>query len=64
MQKKTCKTCGKTWIIERFDDHLCLPLPKKPRAPRTTTTAARPVKIIAAGSAVDGPPVVTIRRMA
>jgi hypothetical protein len=62
MQKKTCKTCGKTWIIERFDDHLCVALPKKPRAARATATA-RPVKGIATGPVVEGSPLVTIRRM-
>jgi len=40
MEKKTCKKCGKIWIIERFDTHLCLEIPPKPRKPRTITPKA------------------------
>jgi hypothetical protein len=31
MGKKTCVACGKIWILERFDQHTCVPLPKKVR---------------------------------
>jgi hypothetical protein len=38
MEKKTCNSCGKTWIIERFDGHLCIALPKKrTRKPRAAS---------------------------
>ena len=31
MEKKTCGVCGKIWILEKFDQHLCIALPKKGR---------------------------------
>lgn len=34
MEKKNCKKCGKTWIIEKFDAHLCIEIPPKPRKAR------------------------------
>jgi hypothetical protein len=32
MQKKTCTSCGKIWILEKFDTHPCAEIPKKARA--------------------------------
>jgi len=63
MQKQTCKKCGKTWLIERFDDHLCTELPKTPRAKRAKSSAAEAPKPITTGPAVKGPPIVSIRRV-
>jgi hypothetical protein len=63
MQKKTCETCGKIWIIEKFDAHLCVPLPKKPRKTRAAAAATPPADPKAGtGSAADGPPLVAFRR--
>ena len=31
MEKKTCEACGKIWILEKFDQHLCVPIPRKAR---------------------------------
>jgi hypothetical protein len=61
MQKKTCEKCGKIWIIERFDAHVCVPLPKKPRKTRAAAAPAEPGET-KAGSAADGPPLVAFRR--
>jgi hypothetical protein len=62
MQKKTCETCGKIWIIEKFDEHLCVPLPKKPRKTRAAAAATPPAEKAGTGSAADGPPLVAFRR--
>jgi len=59
MQKKTCKTCGKTWIIERYDDHLCVAIPKKARKVRVTT----PVLAVQAETVSEGSPLIAFRRM-
>jgi hypothetical protein len=59
MQKKTCKTCGKTWIIERYDDHLCVAIPKKARKVRV----AAPVLAVQAEAVSEGSPLIAFRRM-
>ena len=59
MEKKTCESCGKTWISEKFDGHHCIPLPKKPRKTRATPTPSPKPK---AGAANEGPPVIAFRR--
>jgi hypothetical protein len=60
MQKKTCKTCGKTWIIERFDDHVCNAIPKKGRKARTTA----PPSVVPTETVSEGTPLIAFRRMA
>jgi len=60
MEKKTCKTCGKTWIIDRFDDHLCIALPKKTRKVRATV----PPSADQTETVSEGSPLVSFRRMA
>jgi len=59
MEKKTCKTCGKTWISERFDDHLCIALPKKARKARAATVPST----TQTEEASEGSPLVSFRRM-
>jgi len=59
MEKKTCKTCGKTWIIERFDDHLCIALPKKARKARAAATPSTTSN----EESTEGTPLVSFRRM-
>jgi len=60
MQKKTCKTCGKTWIIERFDDHVCNAIPKKARKVR----AAASPSVTQTETVSEGTPLISFRRMA
>jgi len=43
MQKKTCAVCGKIWILERFDQHICVPIPKKARKVSAKETRSRAV---------------------
>jgi hypothetical protein len=38
MEKKTCAECGKIWILEKFDQHPCVALPKKARKVRAKET--------------------------
>ena len=59
MQKKTCKTCGKTWLIERFDDHLCTAIPKKARKVRVTAGSQE----TQSETENEGSPLVSFRRM-
>jgi len=58
MQKKTCETCGKTWIVEKFDVHLCIALPPKPRRGR----AAAPRAETKTETKQEGPPLIAFRR--
>jgi hypothetical protein len=39
MNKKKCDVCGKIWILEKFDQHPCVPLAKKGRASSKAKTA-------------------------
>jgi len=38
MEKKTCEICGKIWILEKFDQHPCVAIPKKTRNASTKET--------------------------
>jgi hypothetical protein len=58
MEKKTCKTCGKTWIAEKYDQHPCTALPKKPRKSRTKADPDTKTDTKIKGSAL-----MSIRRM-
>jgi hypothetical protein len=62
MEKKTCKNCGKTWIIERFDGHPCPVIPKKPRTPRAKRAGTKTDE--GNTKATDnGPPLVSFHRI-
>jgi hypothetical protein len=63
MEKKTCKNCGKIWIIERFDDHYCPVVPKKTRKPRTKSVPEKSTIEMGKEAAVEGPPIISFNRI-
>jgi hypothetical protein len=42
MEKKSCRVCGKTWILERFKDHKCVPTTRSDKTRKTGPAKAKP----------------------
>jgi hypothetical protein len=60
VEKKKCDACKKIWLVEKFDQHQCIPVGRKPRKPTVKQTKPEKMKL---DGVVKGSPLIFFNRI-